>query len=93
MSRLEELRVSKGYTQEFIATNSGIAISTYSQYENGGRTVPLEVAERIARIIGCSLEEIFLPKKFTVSKIKGNMGQDSDEKTARRGGGRTADQT
>lgn len=68
ISRLEELRVAKGLTQEAIATHAGIAVSTYSQYENGRRTVPLEVAENIASFVGCDLTDIFLPRKFTVSK-------------------------
>jgi len=66
---LEELRVAKGLTQEAVATHAGIAVSTYSQYENGRRTVPLEIAESISGFIGCDLSEIFLPRKFTVSKL------------------------
>lgn len=68
MSKLEEIRLRKGLTQENVATHAKIAISTYSQYENGLRTVPLETAECIAKFLGCELNEIFLPKKFTVSK-------------------------
>lgn len=74
MSRMEEVRVAKGLTQEVIATHAGIAVSTYSQYENGHRSVPFDVAERIAEFLGCSLDEIFLPTKFTVSK--GGEGND-----------------
>lgn len=68
MSKLVEFRTAKGLTQEAVATHAGIAVSTYSQYENGQRSVPLETAERIAAFVGCDLSEIFLPKKFTVSK-------------------------
>lgn len=68
MSKLEELRVAKGLTQDVIAAYAGIAISTYSQYENGLRSVPLKTAECIAELLGCGLSEIFLPQKFTVSK-------------------------
>lgn len=68
MSKLEELRTAKGLTQDIIAAHAGIATSTYSQYENGLRTVPLKTAERIADFLGCELSEIFLPRKFTVSK-------------------------
>ncbi len=68
MGKLVELRTSRGLTQETIASRIGIAVSTYSLYENGHRCVPLKVAEHIAEILGCSLNEIFLPEKFTVSK-------------------------
>lgn len=79
MSKLEEARVAKGLTQEVIAAYAGIAVSTYSQYENGQRSVPLKVAERIAEFVGCDLNEIFLPKKFTVSKSSAQGGAEKDE--------------
>lgn len=75
MSKLEELRASKGLTQDVIAANAGIAISTYSQYENGLRSVPIKTAERIAEILGCELSEIFLPQKFTVSKSQDDKAE------------------
>lgn len=68
MTRLEELRISRGLTQEAIASKVGIAVSTYSQYENGRRKVPRRAAERIAEIVGSNICEIFSPEKFTVSK-------------------------
>lgn len=68
MGKLAELRTSKGLTQETMASHIGIAVSTYSLYENVHRCVPLKVAESIAEVLGCSLSEIFLPEKFTVSK-------------------------
>ena len=66
---LEQVRKSKKITQEYIANKVGIAISTYCQYENGVRNVPREIAEKVAGILGVSINEIFLPEKFTVSKI------------------------
>lgn len=74
MTKLEELRVAKGLTQEMIASKVGIAISTYSMYENGHRCIPNEVAGRIAETVGANLEDIFLPEKFTVSKTCGRNG-------------------
>ena len=68
MTHLEQLRVAQGLTQEVVSGKAGIAISTYSMYENGKRAVPRQVAERIAEAVGCQLEDIFLPAKFTVSK-------------------------
>lgn len=68
MTRLEELRITRQLTQEAIASCVGIAISTYSQYENGHRNVPRKTAEQIAKKLGCAVDEIFLPEKFTVSK-------------------------
>lgn len=42
MTKLEELRTARGLTQEKIAATVGIAVSTYSMYENGHRCVPLK---------------------------------------------------
>lgn len=69
MSHLEYLRLSKGFTQDFIAKQIGVAVSTYSQYENGIRSVSLEKATAISDVLGCQVEDIFLPSKFTVSKF------------------------
>lgn len=85
MSRLGTLRMEKGLTQEMIASYAGIAVSTYSQYENGLRTVPRKTAESIATIIGCSIDEIFLPQKFTVSKTDGREANDSEAPPGRDG--------
>ena len=68
MTNLEHLRLARGLTQETVSGAVGIAVSTYSMYENGKRTVPRHIAERIAAAVGCKLEDIFLPEKFTVSK-------------------------
>lgn len=62
--------MAKGLTQEVVAAHAGVAVSTYSLYENGHRSIPFEVAERIASFVECSLDEIFLPQKFTVSKSR-----------------------
>lgn len=66
---LEEVRKEKGLTQEQMAANLDIALSTYNQYENGARSVPRSIAEAAAKILGVSVEDIFLPTKFTISKI------------------------
>lgn len=68
MTRLEQARAGKGLTQEAVASKVGIAVSTYSMYENGHRSVPKIIAERIAGAVGCEVSDIFLPEKFTVSK-------------------------
>lgn len=68
MTNLERLRLARGLTQETVSEMVGIAVSTYSLYENGKRTIPRQVAERIAQAVGCEVEDIFLPEKFTVSK-------------------------
>lgn len=78
MTNLEQLRLARGLTQETISGVVGIAVSTYSMYENGKRAVPRQIAERIAKAVGCRLEDIFLPEKFTVSKSEEHMLSEPD---------------
>lgn len=68
MSKIEDIRKAKGYTQEFVASAVGIATSSYNQYETGARNIPADIAQRIADTLGVEVGEIFLPTKFTISK-------------------------
>lgn len=69
MRALSDIRNEHGFTQEQMAGRLEIAISTYNQYEKGGRNVPKEVAEKVSCLFNVPIEEIFLPVKFTVSKV------------------------
>lgn len=69
MDSLEKMRREANMTQQYIADQLGIAVSTYSQYETGARGVPRERAERICKLLNCEVKDIFLPERFTVSKI------------------------
>lgn len=68
MSQLADERQKRHFTQEYMASKLGICVSTYCQYETGSRNVPKNIAEKIASILMISVEDIFLPHKFTVSK-------------------------
>ena len=87
MTNLEQLRLARGLTQETVSGVVGIAVSTYSMYENGKRAVPRQIAERIAEAVGCRLEDIFLPEKFTVSKSEELMLSGPNNKTPPAGPG------
>lgn len=68
MNNLERIRTAREMTQETLALSAGIAVSTYSMYANGHRTIPRAIAENIASALDCKIEDIFSPEKFTVSK-------------------------
>ena len=70
MTNLERLRLAHGLTQETVSGVVGIAVSTYSMYENGKRAVPRQIAERIAEAVSCRLEDIFYPKSSQLAKVK-----------------------
>lgn len=65
---LSEIRNEKRITQEAMAKQLNIAVSTYNQYENAQRNVPVNLAKKIAEILGVEVEDIFLPIRFTLSK-------------------------
>jgi len=68
MRQIEDVRKAKGFTQEYVAGAVGVATSSYNQYETGARSIPADIAQRIADVLGVKREDIFLPTKFTVSK-------------------------
>ena len=68
MTKLEQARIGKGLTQEAIASKVGIAVSTYSMYENGLRSIPRLIAESIAETVGCEVKEICL-KNSQLAKV------------------------
>lgn len=67
---LKKARLETGMTQEVMAKMLDVAVSTYNQYENGNRSIPNDIAEKMSEILGKPIDSIFLPKNFTVSKIK-----------------------
>lgn len=82
MSRLAELRISKGKTQEEMAKLLGIGVSTYNQYEKSHRTMPEEIKQKIVEILEIRHEEeIFLPVRFTVSKTNKDKNANKNSAT------------
>lgn len=56
--RLRDLREDGDYTQKEIAAYLHIRQSTYSQYENGQRQLPLEALKKLARFFQTSTDYI-----------------------------------
>lgn len=56
MTRLKELRKTKGYTQVKMQLLTGIDQSDYSKIENGKRYYTLEQCKRIALALGTSMD-------------------------------------
>lgn len=52
-------RMKKGYTQAQVAAKLEISRSTYANYESGNRSPDFETLERIADVLGCSLDDLF----------------------------------
>ena len=54
--RIKDLREDNDVTQETIATFLNIKQSTYSQYENGKRQIPLEALIKLAKYYNTSTD-------------------------------------
>ena len=70
MTEVERKRQEKGYTQKFMADNINVSIGCYNMYENNQRKIPRNKAEEIARVLQCSISDIFIPFTFTNCEIK-----------------------
>lgn len=79
VTKLAYLRKKKGLTQDEMAKMLAIGLSTYNQYENLQRSIPIQIAEKIASILDVPVDEIFLPIKFTVSKTRVKRGNKKHE--------------
>ena len=54
--RIKELRKETGLSQEKVAQELSMYMTTYRRYESGERELPMEVAVRIADYYGVSLD-------------------------------------
>ena len=57
--RLRQLRKTKGLSQEELAFRSGLHRTYVSDLERGTRNVSLEKIEKIAKVLGLELSEVF----------------------------------
>ncbi len=55
---LKKLRLSKGYSQEFVAENLNITRQTYSHYETGRIVPPINSLYNLARLYGEPVENL-----------------------------------
>ncbi len=59
-TRIQELRKSSKVTQEELADQLGVTRQTIISLENGKYNASLQLAHKIAKLFGMSIEEIFL---------------------------------
>lgn len=56
---LRRLRISKGFTQEFLANEIGVEISQISRIERGIINTSVANASRIAKVLDIKISELF----------------------------------
>ena len=57
-SNIKKLREQRGLLQKEVAEAIGIYASNYSRIEKGERQLTIEMLPKLARLFGCSIEEI-----------------------------------
>ncbi len=57
-SRIKQLRIDKGISQKEMASNIGIPVSTYSNYENDYREPKAEIINRIANALDIEISDL-----------------------------------
>lgn len=65
MSKLRDIRKSKNISQEQLAVDVGITVRYIAFLESGDRSPSLTIAFKIAKALGVSIEDIFLPSECT----------------------------
>ncbi len=59
-NRIEELRVERGVRQEELARALEVSRQTISSLENGRYNPSIQLAFKLARYFGLSIEEVFI---------------------------------
>ncbi len=65
MKTLKTLREDNGLTQKQVAKKLDTTITYISLIENGGRNPSDKMKEKMAKLYGCSIADIFLAIKLT----------------------------
>ena len=71
MSKLQEIRLSKEMTQFRLSIMSRVHPSRISLFENGLTTPTIDEQQRLSKVLGTSVEEIFGDKNQH-NKLRGN---------------------
>lgn len=62
--RILQMRKNIGVQQKEAAQKLRIAQNTLCQYETGARKVPVALLPKLARLYGCSIEDLFEPEEL-----------------------------
>ena len=79
---LKEARLSAGFSQKYVAEVIGVAKSTYSLYESGGREPDVEKIKKLAKLFGVSGDMLLGISENTASTLSmrlKNSGYSDDE--------------
>lgn len=66
MKRIKELRQAKGLRQVDMAAHFGVAQTTVVKWESEGLYPPSRLLPAIAKLLGCSLDDLYKGEKEVV---------------------------
>lgn len=69
LTKLRKARLRKGLTQKQIAEMIGVSESYYCQLETGARRLSLPLAQKLAVVLGKSLDSLFMPSDLAVRRV------------------------
>jgi putative transcriptional regulator len=55
-------RAEHGYSQAVLASRASVTRQTISKIESGHGTVTVQILEKIAKVLGCGIDELFAPR-------------------------------
>lgn len=64
---LKAIRIENGLSQKQLADMVGITQPTYSNIENGKRNPTIKTLKRIAKALGCSIDDLIEDEKEVTS--------------------------
>lgn len=68
-SNLKEYREQKGLLQKEVANAIGVHPSNYSKMEKGERDVSIEVADKLAKYYGLTLDQLIYKQDYTPKEV------------------------
>lgn len=74
--KIKELRVSKNISQKEIATEIGVSLKSYSDYENQKQDIPLSKLIKIAEFLRCDVKELFFVSNISHIEKEKNVVQE-----------------
>ena len=67
-NKLKAARIRQNLSLEDMAERLDITKTTYYNYESDQRSIPVDMAERIAFILDVDYNDIFLPSRVTIRR-------------------------
>lgn len=67
-NKLKAARIRQNLSLEDMAERLDITKTTYYNYESDQRSIPVDMAERIAFILDVDYDNIFLPSRVTIRR-------------------------